>query len=96
MSEMQEQAGREVTELDRPLYDPPRRYWIDPPTLRGPGERLSAWTCRCHKLKNRQHREPWQCLTDADLLPWWSAHPEFTGSAASARRLAWLEYEFGP
>ncbi len=68
------------------------RYWFPHVAMKPSGQRLEPWCCRCGRPRYKRHTEPHQCLTDADLLPWYAAHPEYTGQ--NARRLAYLEYEF--
>ena len=86
-----------MTELDRPLYDTPRRYWIDPPSLRGTGERLPEWRCQCKRpdgrplLRKYRHVEPWRCLSDMDVAAFVAANP----GAPPRKHLAWMEREFG-
>ena len=68
------------------------QYLIDPPQLRR--ERVEPFRCHCHRLKNKQHREPWQCLSDADMLPFLAANPEVNALSPRVRIWAWLDYEF--
>lgn len=73
-----------------------RRYTAPHVAMRGPGERLPAWTCQCKRpdgrrlLRNYRHTEPWQCLRDEDVSAFVAAYPE----APPRKHLAWLWREF--
>ena len=85
-------------EIDRPLYDPPRRYWIDPPALRGTGERLPAWTCQCKRpdgkplLRKYRHMLEMDCIPAAQIEAW----RKTSGCGPKgARGMYWMAKTFG-
>ena len=76
----------------------PPRYLRPHVEMRGPGERLPGWTCRCTRpdgrplLKNDRHTRPAQCLPQAVIDRW--AQQVGCGPRV-ARDLFYLELEFG-
>ena len=75
-------------------------YTGEPVARMPPGQREPAWACRCTRedgrplLRSRRHREPWQCLTAANVAAWRAAHPEASCGEQPARGLTWLAQEF--
>lgn len=74
-----------------------RRYERPHVELRGPGERLPAWTCQCKRpdgrrlLRNYRHTSEMQCIPQAEIDAWRvtsGCGPE------TAREMYWLFREF--
>ena len=87
-----------MTELDRPLYDPPRRYWIDPPVLRKSGERLPTWRCTCMRadgrplLRAQRHTQEMDCIPSEEIEAW----RKTSGCGPkTARGFYWMAKTFG-
>ena len=84
----------EVREYGSP---PRRKYEINPPALRGPGQRLSAWTCQCKRpdgrplLRAHRHAQEMDCIPSEEIEAW----RKTSGCGPkTARGMYWMAKEF--
>ena len=69
------------------------RYTAEPVPKTYPGSQ--GWACACDVPKYRKHKDPPQCVPQAEVDLWRARFPEAVCSDKAAKVLVWLEDCYG-